>query len=120
MQKAPLRQLCAVLLSITAPSPALAYCRLDELIGYTLTAAKVIIGRIDGAILSDDFEGCERGRVIVFADNTAVRCSGEKFSYSYRPRAYIFSSRNAMKLCVESELYEIGPLREPTSDSAER
>ena len=91
---------------------ALAECQLSDLIGYTLVARKTIAGYIDNEKKGDDFQGCEFDRVIVFDDNTGVRCATYSYSYSYRPDAYIFANGPAsMKMCVEEELYDVAPLR---------
>lgn len=90
---------------------ARAECNLSDLVGYTLLAEKTIAGYIDNEKKGDDFEGCEFDRIIVFDDNTGVRCATYSYSYSYRPDAYIFASGpGSMKMCVEDELYDVTPL----------
>jgi hypothetical protein len=103
-----------MLVAITFTSGAArADCSLSDLIGYTLLARKTIAGYIDNQKKGDDFEGCEFGRIIVFDDNTGVRCATYSYSYSYRPDAYIFARGVGpeMKMCVEEELYDIAQLR---------
>jgi hypothetical protein len=90
---------------------ARAECHLSELVGYRLIAQKTISGYFEHGKRGDDFEGCDFDRVIVFADNTGVRCIGYDYSYSFMPEAYIFASGSVMKMCVEDELYDIAPLR---------
>ena len=91
---------------------AFAECELQQLIGYTLVGSKTIGGYLEKGKRSDDFEGCDFGRMIVFDDNTGVRCTSYSYSYSYRPTAYIFSlGRSALKMCVEGELYDVEPIR---------
>ena len=96
---------------LSMASPAWAECDLDEVVGYTLIASKTIEGRIDNGKREDDFEGCDFDRIIVFSDNTGVRCTSYDYSYSYRPDAYIFSDGNSMKMCVDGDFYEVGPVR---------
>lgn len=91
--------------------PAQAQCNLSELVGYTLIAQRTIDGYIQGEKRSDDFEGCDFDRVIVFDDNTGVRCMTYSYTYSFRPDAYIFADRiGSMKMCVEDELYDVAPV----------
>jgi hypothetical protein len=92
-------------------SPALADCDLDDVVGYTLVASRDIVAHLDKGERTDDFEGCDYDRIIVFDDNTGVRCSSYGYSYSYRPKAYVFSNGSSMKMCVEGEFYDIGPIR---------
>jgi hypothetical protein len=102
--------LAAVTLTFTGS--ARAECDLSELVGYTLLAEKTIDGYIENGKKSDDFEGCDFDRVIVFDDNTGVRCMTYSYTYSFRPDAYIFAgSAGSMKMCVEDELYDVAPLR---------
>ena len=90
---------------------ARAECDLSELVGYKLIAQKTISGYIEDGKRSDDFEGCDFDRIIVFSDNTGVLCVGYDYSYSFMPDAYIFANGSLMKMCVEDELYDIAPLR---------
>jgi hypothetical protein len=92
-------------------TPADAECDLDTLVGYTLVAAKYIAGRIDNDGQKDDFEGCDFDRIIVFDDNTGVRCITYSYSYSFHPKAYVFSNNSSMKMCVQDQLYDVGPVR---------
>jgi hypothetical protein len=76
----------AICLSLVVPAAA---CRLDSMVGWTLIARKTIDGRIDKGIKKDDFEGCDYDRIIVFEDNTGVRCTSYSYSYAYRPTAHM-------------------------------
>ena len=63
---------------------------LAEYKGYTIVDVKTIAGYIDSnGKRSDDFEGCENDRQIVFDDGTALTCSSFHYHYAYRPRAAI-------------------------------
>jgi hypothetical protein len=55
---------------------ARAECDLSELVGYKLVAQKTISGYIEDGKRSDDFEGCDFDRIIVFSDNTVCAASG--------------------------------------------
>ncbi|MGV7212513.1 hypothetical protein [Bradyrhizobium sp. UFLA05-112] len=49
-----------------------------------------------------EFTGCEYDRILVFDDNTAVRCTSYNYTYSYRPDAYVFMNRsNDIRICIE-------------------
>ena len=83
---------------------------MDELLGYTLFAKKIIVGTINKGNKSKDFNGCDFGTTVVFSDNTGVVCLGYYYYYSYWPSALLFAKGTLMKMCVEGELYDIGPL----------
>src|SRR6266700_3396985 len=89
---------------LTSAAPTFA-CSIDSMVGWTLLARKTIAGRIDKGVRKDDFEGCEFDRIIVFDDNTGVRCTGYSYSYSYRPTAYIWASSYALKMCIRGSSY---------------
>jgi hypothetical protein len=38
---------------------------------------------VDKGVRKDDFEGCDYDHIIVFDDNTGVRCTSYSYSYSY-------------------------------------
>jgi hypothetical protein len=90
---------------------ARADCDLDQVIGYALVAAPTIEGYIQDGQRKDDFEGCDFDRIIVFADGTGVRCTSYGYSYSYRPKAYVFVSGLSMKMCVSGNFYSVTRLR---------
>jgi hypothetical protein len=87
-------------------SPALS-CDLDNMVGWTLVARKTIAGRIDKGVRKDDFEGCEYDRIIVFDDNTGVRCTSYSYTYAYRPTAYIWGYGSSLKVCVGSSSFDV-------------
>ena len=51
---------------VLVSSPAYAECELDDVVGYTLIAAKTIDGYIEKGQRKDGFEGCDYDRIIVF------------------------------------------------------
>jgi hypothetical protein len=95
--------LASGLLSLLS-SPAFAGCDPDELgaelAGYTLIVEK----RVQG-----EFNGCNFGNLIVFQDNTAVRCMGYSYHYAYRPEAYLFGNGSDYEMCVNGNLFRIQP-----------
>jgi hypothetical protein len=95
---------------LTMTTPAFA-CELDEMVGWTLIARKTIEGRIDKGVRKEDFEGCEYDRIIVFDDNTGVRCTSYSYHYSYRPTAYVWANGSALKMCVGSSWFGVSRLR---------
>src|SRR5262249_23871181 len=82
-------------------------CDLDNMIGWTLIARKTVAGRIDKGVREDDFEGCDFDRIIVFDDNTGVRCTSYSYTYSYRPTAYIWANGSSLKLWVEDTEFDV-------------
>ena len=90
--------------------PALALCDLSQVVGYTLVSGKTIGGYVEDGKRVSGFAGCTRDRVLVFTDNTGVRCK-ETFVHSANvPKAYLFAkSANDMKLCVDDYMYEVAP-----------
>jgi hypothetical protein len=88
--------------------PALAACDLSELIGYTLVFSKTVDAYIQDGKKVRGFNGCARDRVLVFHDNTGVRCKETFVQELEFPRAFLFAkSPNDMKLCIDSYLYEV-------------
>ena len=89
---------------------------LENLVGYTVLAAKTIDGYIDeDGEKSDGFEGCDFDRKIFFDDGTYVTCSGYGYSYSYRPTAILFGKQGAfegrsyidLKMVVDDDIYDL-------------
>ena len=102
-----------ILLAVTVLSPGLARaeCDLHEVVGYTLAAIKTIAGRIDKDGRNDDYQGCDFDRILVFDDNTGVRCTTYTYSYSYRPRAYIWAGGGSIRMCVAGSYMTVAPLQ---------
>jgi hypothetical protein len=80
--------------SATALLPVAANCTVADILGeysgYTIAAAKRVAGYIDkDGKKSDDFEGCEYDRQIVFDDGSVLICSSYHYHYTYHPLAAI-------------------------------
>jgi len=80
--------------------------QLDRVIGYTLVAQKTVVAKIENGKREDGFSGCSWGRILVFEDNTAVRCAEYSYSYAYRPDAFIFARASDIRICIEGDWYE--------------
>jgi hypothetical protein len=104
------RLLLAALVLASGAPPALAECDLGELIGYQVMFGKVIDSYIEDGERHHGFAGCATDRMLVFADNTGLRCKETFVQHADRPRGYLFA-RNAgdLKLCVDGTLYRVGP-----------
>ena len=102
--------LAALIVLGVSSRPALALCDLSQVVGYTLVSGKTIGGYVEDGKRVAGFAGCTRDRVLVFTDNTGVRCK-ETFVHSANvPKAYLFAkSANDMKLCVDDDMYEVAP-----------
>jgi hypothetical protein len=92
---------------------------LSSYVGYTIAAAKTITGYKDkDGKHSDDFEGCDFDRVIVFDDGTQLVCSSYSYTYAYRPEAVIliknteFQGRKvaSVVMIVDDDEYDMRPL----------
>jgi hypothetical protein len=85
-------------------------CDLNDLVGYQVLFAKPIEGYIQGGMRKKGYEGCEPDRVLVFADNTGVRCKDlVRRHVDTLPMAYLFARNNLgdLKLCVEGDLFDV-------------
>jgi hypothetical protein len=96
-----MKTLCSLILLPSLTLPCAASCSLDDAIGYTLVAKKKVMGFVENDRRDDSFSGCKFGRVLVFDDNTGVRCTGYTYHYAIRPAAYIFSNSYSLKLCID-------------------
>lgn len=101
-----MRALLVLLMCMTAVDAAVA-CDLDSMIGWTLIARKIVTGSIEKGVRKDDFEGCDFDRIIVFDDDTGVRCTGYSYTYSFRPTAYIWANGSSLKMCVNSSSFDV-------------
>jgi len=91
-----------------ASRPAMAECDLSALVGYTLVFSKTIDAYMLDGKRFRGFQGCTRDRVLVFHDNTGVRCKETFLQTGDFPRAFLFArGPNDMKLCVDSYIYEV-------------
>ena len=102
-----MRSVIAAAVWLMGVVPTLAACNSNRAIGYTLVAKKTVVAFIQDDKREDSFSGCEFGRVLVFDDNTGVRCTG----YSYNYVAYIFVNSTLIKMCVEGEWFDVAHLR---------
>jgi hypothetical protein len=95
----------------TTPHPAVAAgCDLSQVIGYTLVVMKTIEGYIEAGTRKRGFIGCQPDRVLVFTDNTGVRCKDVSLQRLDIPRAYLFAkSATDIKLCVGDEILNVAP-----------
>ena len=100
--------LAAVLLAC-GPVRADGRCDLNEVIGYQIVFSKAVEGYIQNGVRKKGYEGCEADRVLVFTDNTGVRCRGLALrKLEGFPRSYLFvNNKGDMKLCVEGELFDV-------------
>lgn len=81
---------------------------LDRLVGYTIVEKKTIKGYLDkDKKIKEEFNGCEYDRIIVFTDNTVLKCRSYSYSYSYRPDAIILSSGYSIKMVVGNDIYDM-------------
>ena len=104
-------------IALLSAGPALAdgRCDLNTLVGYQLLFARPIAGYVEGGMRKKGYEGCEPDRVLVFADNSGVRCKQSVRQTAILPTA-IFSpaATGDLKLCVEGELFDV---RKPTEET---
>jgi hypothetical protein len=85
-------------------------CDLNTLVGYQIVLAKPIAGYVQAGVRNAGYEGCEPDRVLVFADNTGVRCKDlVRQHLDALPTGYLFARNNLgdMKLCVEGDLFAV-------------
>ncbi len=84
-------------------------CDLNGLVGYQILFAKPIQGYIEGGVRKKGYEGCEADRVLVFSDNTGVRCKELVRQHGDLPTGYLFARNNLgdLKLCVDGELFDV-------------
>jgi hypothetical protein len=103
---------CALLIALLTGGPAWAdgRCDLNSLVGYQIVLARPITGYIQGGMRKKGYEGCEPDRVLVFADNTGVRCKDLLPQHlDALPTGYLFARNNLgdMKLCVDGDLFAV-------------
>lgn len=101
----------AILLTLAiaaSVSRASAACDLGRVVGYTLVFSKVIDSYLEDGKRIKGFTGCNRDRVLVFTDNTGVRCKETNVQNARLPQAYLFArGPNDMKLCVGDDMYDV-------------
>lgn len=86
-------------------------CPLDGLIGYTLAFSKPVVARIENGRREKGYEGCQPDRVLIFGDNTGLRCREVSLHHlDDPPNAYIFvKGAGDIKLCVEGDVFSVAP-----------
>jgi len=91
------------------PGPALAEgCDLSRVIGYTLVAQKTIEAYVETGKRTRGFVGCAPERVLIFTDNTALRCQSRGVQLITLPRAWLFArTQTDIKLCVGDDMYDM-------------
>ena len=91
------------------PGPARAEgCDLSRVIGYTLVAQKTIEAYVEGGKRARGFVGCAPDRVLVFTDNTGLRCQSRGVQVMTLPRAWLFArTQTDIKLCVGDDMYDM-------------
>jgi hypothetical protein len=102
--------LAATALLSAGPVLADGRCDLNTLVGYQLILAKPIESYVEGGTRKKGYEGCQPDRVLVFTDNTGVRCKQiVRQSLNSLPTGYLFARGNLgdLKLCVEGELFDV-------------
>jgi hypothetical protein len=100
----------AAMLALTAQPALAAGCDLSRLVGYTLVFSKVIDSYIEEGRHHQGFDGCNRDRVLVFADGSGVRCVDAFLHHGDRPHGFLFARSNSdMMLCVDDDLYKVAP-----------
>lgn len=99
--------------SLIASSPAFANCDLGDVVGYTLVAQKTVSGFLDlkKQKRSDDYEGCDFDRVLLFSDGSGIRCTSYHYHYAFHPDAYLFAKHSTIKACIDDEFVDAMVLR---------
>ena len=98
---------------LIATSPSYADCDLGDVVGYTLIAQKTVSGFVDlkKQKRSDNYEGCDYDRVLLFNDGSGVKCTSYSYHYAYNPDAFIFARGNIMKACIDDDFVDVVALR---------
>ncbi|HEY8289685.1 MAG TPA: hypothetical protein VIG49_10480 [Acetobacteraceae bacterium] len=99
------------LLAGTSHQAAASGCDLSEVVGYQLIFGKTIEAYIENGAKTRGFDGCVPDRVLVFTDNTGVRCKSTMVQHLELPQAYLFArSQTDLKLCVDDVMYDVAPV----------
>lgn len=103
------RWLLGLSVIVATPVKADAVDELSGYVGYTIVASKRIVRWVssDRSNAKDGFEGCEYGRIIVFDDNTALKCTTYGYQYAYNPRVVILSNRGETIMLVRDKAYRM-------------
>ncbi len=102
----PLRKLTFAVLAGTAAAPAFAGIDLSDLLGFTLTEEKTVVGYIEDGEYEEGYRGCKHGRILVFQDETGVECAEYNYDYAHRPSAYIFERGSNVKVVIDDEVMD--------------
>jgi hypothetical protein len=95
---------------LAAPGARAAGCDLSLVVGYQLVMMKTISGYIENGRQQRGFQGCQPDRVLVFTDNTGVRCKSVSLQKANLPRAFLFArSQTDIKLCVGDDMLDVAP-----------
>ena len=87
-------------------------CDLSRVIGYSLVTQKTIEAYIEKGQRTRGFIGCQPDRVLVFTDNSGVRCRDKSVQSITLPRAFLFArSETDVKVCVGDEMLDVVPAR---------
>jgi hypothetical protein len=84
---------------------------LRSYVGFKIVAVKTIeksVSTKDGSS-KEEFEGCDFDRVIVFTDNTFVKCNSYRYHYAYRPEAVILTDGFRWVMIVDDDEYDVNP-----------
>lgn len=82
--------------------------KLSNLVGYTVIDSKTITGWYNAnGKKHDGFEGCDYGRVIIFDDNTTLKCEGYNYQYEDQPTAAILSNNLSIRMVVGNSIYHM-------------
>lgn len=92
-------------------APASAAIDLSDLLGFTLTEEKTVVGYIDNGEYEEGYQGCSHGRILVFQDETGVMCAEYNYDYAYRPTAFIFERGHSLKIVIDDEVMDARHLR---------
>lgn len=94
---------------LPAPSRADGRCDLQDVIGFQVLFGKPIQGYVQNRIRKSGYNGCETDRVLVFTDNTGLRCKEVAIqSEEVLPNGYLFANaKGELKLCVKGQLFDV-------------
>jgi len=82
---------------------------IEDLVGYRILGKKIITGWYDpdSGKKGTSFEGCNYGRLIIFTDNTFLRCEDYNYDYDYMPSAIILANTYNFKMIVGHTIYNM-------------
>jgi len=87
-------------------------CELDQVIGSQLLIKNTIEGYVEAGRRLRGYRGCVPDRVLMFTDNTGVRCKSTTVQHLEIPSAYVSGRDTAdLKLCADDEMIDVIPAR---------